>query len=67
MEFLIRWQCQFCIHSNQTLCHDCNGNGYKERWVPFAQLNDVRALYKIAFVIRDCRKVSECVSIAYLD
>ena len=67
MEFLIRWQCQFCIRSKETNCHSCTGNGYKERWVQYAQLKDVRALYKIAFVIRGCREMREYASIAYLD
>ena len=67
MEVLIRWQCNLCRQTQEPYCPGCNGNGYKERWLPHALLKDVRTLYKVAFVIRGRRKVREYACTAYLD
>ena len=68
MEFLLRWRCQLCVRRKEAHCpmHGCNGSGYNERWVPYEFLNDVQVL-KIPFIIKDCRKVREYASNAYLD
>ena len=55
MEIRVRWPCRTC--RQEAHCHDCNGKGYIERWVPYLLLNDVRALFKV--VISGCRKMPD--------
>ena len=57
MEVRVRWPCRTCSQPLEGNCHDCNGSGYVERWVPYSLLDEVRALFNV--VISGCRKIPD--------